>query len=343
MPSPEQRRSRRQFAIGPEARREITEVVTWYNRVIKGNGLGGTDDGRSRGRHIRIARTTTGTDTKTGINHPTYPPAPANTFVVEFGTTEFEETPGQQDLTFEPYDPEEKRVAHDINCTYYEEGTMVIVILNHDQWFIVGGLQNLLAFAELDQDLCGETGKTEEEQQGGGIATINAKMLPHCTDFEPANVVSTYGSRGPKGSKVLMVRVACPSEEEDEDEEDNIVTNCSERNEQWDIFVILKRPVCLVQGLDDRESCLVAAGLRIAVEHCPDDEPRIACNIVPYTDCHEDLPPCDLTWVYSPEYACCGQGEPPEPAAQASYSSSLFNPAKSPGRGPSGIFAKRRT
>lgn len=329
MPSPEQRRSRRQFAIGPEARREITEVVTWYNRVIKGNGRGGVDDGRSRDRHIRIARTTTSTE------FPTYPPAPANTFVVEFGETEYDAVPGQQDLEFTPYTPEEKRVAHDSNCTYYEEGTMVIVILNHKQWFIVGGLQNLLAIAELDQDLCDET---------EAIETINAKYLPHCTGFEPENVVSTYGSRGPKGSKVLMVRVACPSEEEgEEEEEDNVVTNCSERDEKWDIIVILKRPVCLVQGIDDRESCLVAAGLRIAVEHCPDDEPHTACLITDYIDCDVELPPCNLTWVYTPEYACCGQGEPPEPAAQASYASSLFNPAKSPGRGPSGIFAKRRT
>lgn len=270
--------------LGPDAQRQMSEMYRWYSRNIKGSGKDDRDDGRSRGRHVRIARTTTSTE------HPTYPPFPANTFVVEFGTTEFVETPGLRELTFEVYDPEEKRVAHDINCQYHEEGELVYIVLVHDQWYILGGIETLIASAELNQDLCDET---------TGIEVVNPELLPHCTPVTIATVDNPRKHRGPNGAKVLLVRRQCRTGSGDE------LSRCSEDAVIWEIVDIEKEKLCVVTGVESRDSCLVAWALPIAAEWCPPDEPDDACVIVEYIDCEEELPPCDDSLTFDPLYACC--------------------------------------
>lgn len=286
--SQEEQRSREMYMISGKARDQLNRVVGWHHRHVEGEGEGGEDTGRSRGRHIRIARTTTSAE------HPSYPARPANTFVVEFGTTEFTETPGLQTLTFEPYDPEEKRVARDLNCTYHEEGELVFIVLVHDQWHIIGGVEEVLALATLNQNLCGET---------TGIEVTGAQTLPSCVPFSPTLVTNTHEHKGPNGSLLLMVRKACKTGSGEG------LQDCSATTEEWLIFDIQLREYCPVVGIEDRPSCLVAAGLRVNGEWCPDDEPTTACNIVDYIDCETELDPCDTDWTFTPLYACCGQGE----------------------------------
>jgi hypothetical protein len=92
---------------------------------------------KSGPRVVRRARTCTSTE------HPTYPTAPANCYVVELGemVPSGDIEPGQVDFDFEPYDPAEYRLAFvcdDADCAaeYLPEGTLVYVELHHGRWWI---------------------------------------------------------------------------------------------------------------------------------------------------------------------------------------------------------------
>ncbi len=92
---------------------------------------------KSGPRTVRRARTTTNDD------HPTYPTAPANCYVVELGKMVPDGTPepGQVPFDFEPYDPPQYRLAFvcdddDCSAPYLPEGTLVHIALHHSLWWI---------------------------------------------------------------------------------------------------------------------------------------------------------------------------------------------------------------
>lgn len=91
-----------------------------------------------------------------GIEDPDeYPTSPANTFWVKLGRPTFPQTAGNQTLTLEEYDPPEYRLAYSLSGEYVEEGTEVVLVLLHGQYFIVpeggGGGASLFRF-ELTED-----------------------------------------------------------------------------------------------------------------------------------------------------------------------------------------------
>ena len=87
---------------------------------------------RFREKQVRIGRTTT------GLTCTTYPSRPANTYVVELGKPKYEESCGENETEFTPYKPVALRWAHNIFDDYIKEGTLVYLLLMHDQWYIVG-------------------------------------------------------------------------------------------------------------------------------------------------------------------------------------------------------------
>jgi hypothetical protein len=142
----------------------------------------------------------------------------------------------------------------------------------------------VIAEAELDQDLCGET---------SGIQVVNAKLLPRCLDFTPLVVTNRRNHRGTSGDRILMVKRAC----------DGLCGG----DEEWDIFDVALWNACLLVGVQSTSTCLKQAGQRVPVERCPSDIPSAACLIVNYRpDCSGSVGECDLTW---PEvYICCPNG-----------------------------------
>lgn len=130
-------------------------------------------------------------------------------------------------------------------------------------------------------------------------SVVNCKLMPDCTDFEPVKVTNTRRHSGEAGAPFSAYRKKCkPTDAED----------CETAgDEEWVIFDIELRDVCFTVGIDDRESCLVAAALKTTAEWCPAGEPTTACTIVTYTDCDVALDPCETAWAFTPLFACCGQ------------------------------------
>ncbi len=85
-------------------------------------------------KQVRIARTTTSTE------HPSYPDAPANCYVVELGEMVPDGTvePGELAFDFTPYDPAKKRLAFtQEGAPYVPDGTIVYIRLCHGRWWII--------------------------------------------------------------------------------------------------------------------------------------------------------------------------------------------------------------
>lgn len=269
------------YNLGRDAIRELQDVVQWYRGWKRNEQTGAAEPFTKFGpRTVRWAKCMANTICSS------YPSAPANVFPIRMGELDFDDTAcGQIDKTFTPYDPVMDRVALDYNDTYHASGEIVPVIMAHGKWYILGTPQ-LLAEAFLAQDMC----PTDDDDEQV-FSVTGATYLPTCAPFTPAKVTDPRHHRGPDGAKVLMVRKKCP-----------------DTDEEWQIVDVELTRYCAVIGLEDRDSCLVAAGLRLGGEWCPSDEPIQACNIVDYTDCDTTLPPCDTTWVFEPLFACCGQG-----------------------------------
>ena len=92
---------------------------------------------KSGPRTVRRARTATNEE------HPDYPDAPANCYVVELGemVPDGEPAPGQVPFDFEPYDPPQYRLAFlcddaACNAAHLPEGTLVHIALHHGLWWI---------------------------------------------------------------------------------------------------------------------------------------------------------------------------------------------------------------
>lgn len=170
----------------------------------------------------------------------------------------------------------------------------------------------LIAEAELNEDLCGAVQVS--------VQVVNAKLLPTCIEFTPLMVTNRRFHRGEKGARILMVKRACST------------TDPCGGDEEWDIFDIEQREVCVMVGLESRVSCLVMWGLKTGQEYCPTDEPVKACVIVEYTKCVGTLPACETAVVFDPIYVCCGQWVEPQsgPAPTAPPTSPMFGPGPLP-------------
>ena len=113
---------------------ELGEMKAYIDRMRRGGTPGPHEpSSRFREKQVRIARTTT------GLNCANYPPAPANTFVVELGSGEFDPSCALNTHTFTPYTPAELRYAHSLHDRHYKAGTVLIIVLIHDKWYIISG------------------------------------------------------------------------------------------------------------------------------------------------------------------------------------------------------------
>lgn len=143
----------------------------------------------------------------------------------------------------------------------------------------------LKAYAFLAGDMC----PTDDDDEYI-VQVTGAAYYPNCEAFTPAKVTDPRHHRGPDGAKVTLIRKKCPGQDE-----------------EWEVEDVELTRYCAVVGIEDRDSCLVAAGLRLGGEWCPSDEPVEACPTVEYTDCESTLPACDTAWTFEPLFACCGQ------------------------------------
>jgi len=151
------------------------------------------------------------------------------------------------------------------------------------------GGETLLAEAIITEDMCpSDSGGSGTGSEGQTVEVTAAKYMPSCVEFEPDRVVNPNNHRGPAYSRVSMYKRIC------------------DEGEEWVIFDVEIRKFCAMAGIEDRESGLVAWGLQIGAEWCPDDEPDEACVVVEYDTCDEELPALDVSLLFDPLYACCG-------------------------------------
>jgi hypothetical protein len=157
----------------------------------------------------------------------------------------------------------------------------------------------LFAEAFLQADMCPTDDDAEQI-----ISVTGATYLPNCAEFTPSKVTNPRHHRGPDGAKVLLILKACP-----------------DADEEWQVVDVELTKYCAVIGIEDRPTCLVSAGLQLAGEWCPSDEPILACKVVEYTDCTTTLGICDDSWTFEPLFACCGQDVGATSASQSQGSS----------------------
>lgn len=150
-------------------------------------------DARSGPRVVRWAKTTTSDD------FPTYPSAPANVYVVRFGTPSFEATPGWvDDMGWEDYSPAERRIAFDPAGRYWPEGSLVEVELHHGQWYFTGNARYHF-IGKVDE--YGIAGATENESGdlcpgSGSVALYQFDTVTEClVAVEVAGVQQTLTVR----------------------------------------------------------------------------------------------------------------------------------------------------
>jgi len=183
-------------------------------------------------------------------------------------------------------------------------GTFVRLYYHPDYfaWIIASaGPAPMFAEAIAADDHCpSDPGGSGSGSEGQIVEVTDAIYLPSCESFEPDKVTNPRNHRWPAGSKLLLIRKECRGGSGSGDDQE----------EEWQVFDVELRKYCAVVGIEDRETCLVAAGLQLGGEWCPNDEPTLACKIVDYTDCPtgsgEDS--CDREWQFDPLYACCGFG-----------------------------------
>lgn len=177
----------------------------------------------------------------------------------------------------------------------------------------------MFAEAYLAENICGDEPT---------VSVSDAILLPFCEEFTPPRVTNPRRHSGIIGSNVLLIRKQCRSTGGD----------CSSGGEEeWQVFDIYLRDVCVVIGGEDRTSCLVVAGLKTKQEYCPSHEPILGCVWVDMIDCDEELPPCDRTWVFTPDFACCGQGESTGSGGDGNSSMSISVPPSSIGHAPGAV------
>lgn len=212
------------------------------------------------------------------------------------------------DLVFRVYDSLELGPfrAGDYGCAKRFGDSSVFEILT---------CKTLLMFAEAraSNNSCPED--TDEEII---VQVHDAIYLPGCQSFNPRKVVNPRRHRWRASMKLLLIR-----------------KRCEDGTDEWQVFDVQLRRVCLVHGIEDRDSCLVAAGLRVGGEWCPDDEPTQACKIVEYNPCDDEtLAACDLDWSFAADYSCCGQAGDERAADSAGRLNVIDEPFEDPGISP---------
>lgn len=291
-------------------------MYEWYERHNEGGGNLPTEPFTKFGpRTVRWAKC------EANSKCETYPERPANKFPISFGELTWDDTTcGCEVPVWVPYDPAEDRIALDNNDNYHVEGKIVLIFLSHDKWYIASP-PVVNAEAILAEDMC----RDDMEP-----VVSDFRELPDCDLVDPPPLIKNPNRHsGPAGSKLKLVKKKC------ERGEDCIGST------EWHVVDIELQDYCATVGLDSREWCLVAAGLKLGGEFCPADIPVTACVVVTYTDC--EIPPevCDQSWVFDPLYACCGQAGTPE--TQSMTESSGSGPSsRGPSRGPGGRIIKRK-
>lgn len=284
------------FLLSAEAIAQLKRTQRAVEKLTRGGMPEESPVSRFGPRIFRWART--GANSLCG----NYPARPANTFPITFGELEYDNTQcGNLTRTFVAYDPPLDRIAHDAQDNYYPANSLVPVFLSHDRWYIASSMVEMFAEAELDEDMCPVNVMPDNET----VAVANAKILPNCEVFTPT-VTNPRRHRGKAGHKVLLIKKKCSVIGTGSGAYEGSGGEISA--EEWQIFDVQLRRYCAVVGLDDRTACLVSGALMISGEWCPDDEPTVACQVVPYTDCDTSLGSCDLSWTFDAEYACCWLG-----------------------------------
>lgn len=111
--------------------KELRELLARERQRAQFGGLGEQQDQWSGEREVRWAKTTT------NATLTTYPTAPANKFVVEFGDNSFDDTAvGNETSTFTAYSPQESRVALS-PIGFVPQNSIVRVVKSHGRWYII--------------------------------------------------------------------------------------------------------------------------------------------------------------------------------------------------------------
>lgn len=118
--------------LSAATRAELSTLLKRERQRKQFSRLGDVDDDDVLlSKQIRWAKTTTNADLTT------YPTAPANRFVVEFGDYEFTDTAvGNETPTFTAYVPQISRVALS-PVGFLPSGSIVRVSLHHGRWYIL--------------------------------------------------------------------------------------------------------------------------------------------------------------------------------------------------------------
>lgn len=110
---------------------ELRELLARERQRSQFGGLGQPVESWTQEREIRWAKTTT------NATLTTYPSAPANKFVVEFGDYSFDDTAvGNETATFTAYAPQESRVALS-PIGFVPQNSIVRVTKSHGRWYII--------------------------------------------------------------------------------------------------------------------------------------------------------------------------------------------------------------
>lgn len=111
--------------------KELRELLARERQRAQFGGLGEKPDQWVSEREIRWAKTTT------NATLTTYPTAPANKFVVEFGEYVFTDTSvGNETPSFTAYAPQESRVAFS-SIGFVPQNSVVRVTKSHGRWYII--------------------------------------------------------------------------------------------------------------------------------------------------------------------------------------------------------------
>lgn len=167
-------------------------------------------------RHVRLARTAEDYGGE-------YPGEPCNTYPIIFLDGSFERTAGQQEADLTDRSATRQEYAYDNHGSrYFEEGTVVEVLEQNEQWWILGAVTPLLALVELSGDW--EAGECEPcDPPDVAIETFGGEAL-ETFGGDPLNLMEGVDEEDQKTwplmREVPVVRYMCtdcsyaPSEEE---------------------------------------------------------------------------------------------------------------------------------
>ena len=184
--------------LSQEVINELAQMKAYVDRMRRGGDPGAHEPkSRFREKQVRIARTTTGLDCST------YPTLPANTFVVELGSGDFDLSCGNNTHTFTAYTPAELRYAH---CIYgfIPDQTVVIVVLIHDKWYILndGIVCDMISFQIVTADPVAKTAVVAVMSRPVGCLSVPEEIADgstRCDISQPSTFGPTVNVCDPAG------------------------------------------------------------------------------------------------------------------------------------------------